>query len=70
MKVGDEVVDKLYYQDSSSWRGKGVVVSLTDCADPRCECPGFVSIHWNGQEEPDEEGHDYRDDVEVIEESK
>lgn len=66
MKVGDRVMDKLYFQDSPMWRGIGTVISLTPCDDFNCGCPGFAQIHWDSDEEPEEVGQNYADDVMVL----
>jgi hypothetical protein len=43
---------------------------MTPCHQKECGCRGFVQVHWDNEEEPDEEAEDYIDDVKVIEESK
>lgn len=68
MKVGDRVKDISWLDVTPQWRGKGTIISLTPCGDKNCNCPGFVQVHWDNKEEPDQEGQDYVEDVEVIEE--
>jgi hypothetical protein len=68
MKVGDRVVDKLYRPGTPLYRGTGKVVSLSECGEPNCACCGFAQIHWDSEEEPDELGQDYANDLEVIKE--
>ena len=53
MKVGDRVIDLLYKVPYC--RGEGTVISMTPCHQKECGCPGFVQVHWDNEEEPDEE---------------
>lgn len=64
MKVGDRVRDLVLS------RGEGRIVSFSFCEDSSCSCPGFVQVHWDINDEPDQEGQDFLDDVEIVEESK